>query len=136
MGNGPIDKRIDPKECPASALAFLGDAVYSALVRKHLLLTGETSAKALHARAISYVSAPAQYRISQFFPQMLTEEEYAIFKRGRNAETGHPPKHGTLQEYHAATGLETLFGYWELTGAKERMKQIFDQIINCVEGEL
>ena len=59
---------------------------------------------------------------------MLTEEETAQFKRGRNAKVGHSPKSATDAEYHTATGIEALFGYLYLSGKTERIKQLFATI--------
>jgi len=63
----------------------------------------------------------------------LTEEELAVFKRGRNAKTGHQPKSATVGEYHCATGVEALFGYLYLTGQTERIEELFAIIFQ--EGE-
>ena len=54
----------------------------------------------------------------------LTEEEQAVFLRGRNAA----PKHAHQAEYRYATGLEALFGYLYLTGAADRMQELMQQI--------
>mgnify|MGYP000115882885 FL=1 len=64
---------------------------------------------------------------------LLTEEELAVFKRGRNAKTGHQPKSATVGEYHCATGVEALFGYLYLTGQTERIEELFAIIFQ--EGE-
>ena len=54
----------------------------------------------------------------------LTENEELIYKRGRNAHTSHTPKNASSAEYHAATGLETLFGYLYLSGNIERIREL------------
>lgn len=126
-------EKMDPKMYNSLSLAFLGDAVYGMMVRKHLLKHGDLPAKRLHAKAISYVSASSQYKITSIFPEILTEEEYEVFKRGRNAVAGHQPKHGTLQEYHAATGLEAVFGYLQLKEDTERIEELFAKIAEYVE---
>ena len=56
---------------------------------------------------------------------MMTEEEFAVFRRGRNAKVNSVPKAATLGEYHEATALETLFGYLYLTGRRERINELF-----------
>ena len=76
--------------------------------------------------ALSYVSAPAQAEaVKRLFP-VLTEEELAVFKRGRNTRVGSIPKGASPEQYHAATGLETLFGWLWLSGAHERLSRLFD----------
>lgn len=58
----------------------------------------------------------------------LTEDELAIFKRGRNAKVGHSPKSATDGEYHCATGVEALFGYLYLNNEIDRIKELFSKI--------
>jgi ribonuclease-3 family protein len=56
---------------------------------------------------------------------MLTEEEEAVFRRGRNIGHTNTPKSATVSEYRAATGIEALFGYLWLAKAQERMRELF-----------
>jgi ribonuclease-3 family protein len=60
----------------------------------------------------------------------LSEDEMAVFKRGRNFHTSNTPKSSSAKQYHTATGLETLFGYLYLTGKNERLRELFDVIWN------
>ena len=106
-------------------LAHLGDAVYELMVRAWLCQTGKVTSKGLHAAAVSYVSAPAQTAAAQKILPGLTDEELRIFKRGRNTRVNSVPAHATLEEYHTATGLETLFGYLYLHGRTERLNKLF-----------
>lgn len=82
----------------------------------------------LHRESVKYVSAKAQTEAYAKIKDMLTEEETAQFKRGRNAKVGHSPKSATDAEYHTATGIEALFGYLYLSGKTERIKQLFAAI--------
>ena len=106
-------------------LAHMGDAVYELLVRAWLCTQGGKTSHGLHKAAVSHVSAPAQACVArQIFPQ-LTEEEQAVFKRGRNARVNATPQGASPEEYHAATGLEALFGYLYLKGETDRIGEIF-----------
>jgi ribonuclease-3 family protein len=49
-----------------------------------------------------------------------------VYRRGRNCVHANVPRHATVIQYRRATGLEALFGYLELTGARERMAELFD----------
>ena len=66
---------------------------------------------------------------------LLTEEEAAVFRRGRNAKVGHTPKGATDAEYHAATGLEALFGWLDLCGRAERAEELFTAMVEGLEKE-
>ncbi|MDR1629640.1 MAG: ribonuclease III [Oscillospiraceae bacterium] len=113
-----------PGQMHTASLAFLGDAVYSLLVRERLAaLYGK--AEDLHTRAVGFVSARAQAESAKKLLPHLTEEELALFKRGRNMQTAHKPKGVTDAEYHSATGLETLFGYLYLSGEFARLHALF-----------
>lgn len=114
----------------ALGLAHLGDAVYELMVRTWLCRCGRATAKGLHKAAIKYVSAPAQAQGVEKLLTVLTEEELAVFRRGRNTHVNSVPHSATLEEYHAATGLETLFGYLWLKNRKDRLNQLFEIITN------
>ena len=123
-----FDLHLTPAEIgaiPNLTLAYTGDAVFELLVRSRLCRLGKAPGE-LNAMALSYVSAPAQAEaVKRLFP-VLTEEELAVFKRGRNTRVGSIPKGASPEQYHAATGLETLFGWLWLSGAHERISQLFD----------
>ncbi len=110
-------------------LAHIGDAVYELLVRTWLCAHGKTTSKGLHKETVSYVAAPAQARAAAKILDKLTEEELTAFKRGRNAKVHSVPKNADISEYHSATGLETLFGFLYLKGAKDRLNELFSMIV-------
>ena len=109
-------------------LAFLGDAVYEQLVRERLVLTANMPVKKLHSEAVERVRAAYQSRAVEEIIPILTEEETAVFKRGRNATGNTVPKSSNPVEYRRATALETLFGYLKLTENYQRMVELFDII--------
>jgi len=111
------------------ALAHIGDAVFELMVRTLLCTTGTSTAKNMHNRAVSFVSAKAQASAAEKISILLDEEEQLIYKRGRNIHLNTVPKGSTHEEYHAATGMETLFGYLYLTGKSERLNELFSIII-------
>ncbi len=107
-------------------LAFLGDAVYSLLVRNMLALSANKPTGKLHKESITYVNAAFQAQaIKEMLPHLSENEEY-IFKRGRNAHSAHSPKNQSDADYRYATGLETLYGYLYLCGETQRIKEIFN----------
>lgn len=112
-------------EISALGLAHCGDAVFELLVRSWLCLTGKATPKNLHRATVSYVCAPAQAaRVERMLP-LLSEEELAQYRRGRNAHVHGIPKNATHEEYSKATGLECLFGYLYLSGRTDRINELF-----------
>ena len=109
----------------AIGLAHMGDAVYETLVRTWLCVHGKATGKELHRTTIALVCAQKQAELAQRVLPQLTEEELAIYKRGRNANVHAMPRSATPAQYHAATGLECLMGWLYLRGDKERAEQLF-----------
>ena len=97
-------------------LAHIGDGVYELLCRARLCAKGETTVNQLHRDTIALVKAPAQARLSEKILPLLTPEELAYFRRGKNAHVHAVPKSATPQEYAKATGVEALFGALYLAG--------------------
>ena len=112
----------------SAALAFLGDAVYEKLVREMIVTRANMPAAKLHNEAVKYVCCEYQSEAVERIFDRLSDEEQAVYKRGRNSDGISPPKHSSAQDYRRATGLECLFGYLELTGETERIREIFEMI--------
>ena len=117
---------FDPRTASSQALAYLGDAALEVLVRTRLVESGYTSSKSLNANALEYVRAGAQAKAMERIAPVLSEEEHAVFHRGRNMGHGTHPKGATVGEYRNATGMEALFGYLSITGQRTRMQELFD----------
>lgn len=127
-----FDIRLDDgllRQMSVLGLAHVGDAVYDLLIRTWLCAHGSKTSKGLHRETVSYVNAPAQARAAAKIMESFTEEEHTAFKRGRNAKVNSIPKNADIAEYHAATGLETLFGYLYLKGEKNRINELFAMIV-------
>lgn len=121
----PCMDRRDVNGISALSLAHLGDAVFELLVRTWLCAHGGGLVKNLHRTTVSYVSAPAQAaRMERMLP-LLTEEEQAMYRRGRNAHVHMIPKNASHEQYSKATGLECLFGSLYLLGRRERVNELF-----------
>lgn len=106
-------------------LAHVGDGVYELMVRTWLCRRGGQTVLRLHRESVELVKAPTQARFADKLKPVLTEEELAFFRRGKNAHTHAAPKSATPQEYAKATGLETLFGALYLQGKTDRLNQLF-----------
>ncbi len=117
------------------ALAHVGDAVYELFVRTYLARHGQTKVTDLHRATVAMVKAGAQAKAAAVILPMLTEEEHAVYKRGRNSHVNSVPKGASKAEYHAATALEAVFGYLHLAGEDERARELFDAVLRA-QGEI
>ena len=106
-------------------LAHLGDAVYELLVRSWLCTHGRATGKGLHRAAVELVRASAQAERAEKIQPMLSEEELAVYKRGRNAHVHTIPHNASRSDYLKATALESLLGWLYLRGEKERINELF-----------
>ena len=109
-----------------AALAYLGDCIIELCVRQRLVNQGLASSRTLNKAALDYVRAPKQAEAMKNILPLLTEEEDAVFHRGRNIGHTNTPKAATVAEYRAATGMEALFGYLHLAGRNERINELFE----------
>ena len=105
-------------------LAYIGDAIFELVVRTVLVERKNTQAEKLHKAATKIVKAETQALMIEALKDDLTEEELAVFKRGRNAKAVTRAKNATMSEYRRATGFEALMGYLYLKGDMERMIEL------------
>jgi len=111
-------------------LAYLGDAVFELLVRVSLLQNGGGRTGDMTKQAGKIVRAASQSDMYHRLLPVLTEEEVAVLKRGRNASAKSRPKSASVSEYRHATGVEALFGYLYIMGRDERIQKLFDLCIS------
>ena len=131
-----LDKKVDVASLSPLNLAFVGDTDFDLLVRSELVCEANRPVNALHKSASSKVCAKAQAAAMNSIIPMLSEDELAVFKRGRNARTGGIPKNQSSADYHYATGLECLFGWLYLKGRTERIRELYSAISSAeVSGD-
>lgn len=121
---------VDYRMLGGLSLAFIGDAVYELLIRKYILSKGDARVKTLHNDCVKLVNADFQAEMSDRLMPMLTDEELAVFKRGRNAHAGHTPKNKSEAQYHKSTGFEALIGYLYLKKDFSRLDCFFSLILS------
>ena len=119
-------------EYSGASLAYLGDAVMEVLVRQMLVKRGIGNAGKLSAMSLDYVRATNQSRGLEGLLPHLTEEENAVYHRGRNAAGAHPTS-ASVNDYRRATGLEALFGYLHLKGDTARLDELFALFVSYLE---
>lgn len=116
-------------------LAYLGDAWIELAVREHLLAKGWTKVNDLHKRAIRFTSAVGQSKVAIRWleVQFLSEEELAIYKRGRNAVGYRKPANTDREAYQRATGVEALFGHLRATQQEVRLGELLLSYLTILE---
>ena len=114
------------------SLAYVGDAVYEVYVRSYVMQDGNMQVNKLHRAATHYVSAKAQSSIIHSIMEHLTEDEIAIFKRGRNAHSYTSAKNADIVDYRHATGFEALIGYLFISKNFDRLNEIIKMSIDSV----
>ena len=123
-----MEKELNPNQLSPLNLAFIGDCVFSLMVREKLLRESNRPVNDLHKDSVKLVNASKQAEFIDLLMPYLTETEIGIFKRGRNAHTVNSSKSSTVEQYHKATGFEALFGFLYLKGDYARLKELFDII--------
>ncbi|CAM3735215.1 Mini-ribonuclease 3 [Erysipelothrix urinaevulpis] len=118
-----------------NVLAFIGDAVMSLQVREYLVSLGLTKTKELQETSVKFVSAEAQ---SKFMTKMLddnilSDDELAIYRRGRNAKSASAAKNADIKDYRIATGFEALWGYLHMSKQLERLEELWELFKSEVE---
>lgn len=114
-------KDVDIRTYSPLTLAYIGDAIYDLVIRTIVVERGNRSANNLHKKTVTYVNARVQAKMMDVLEGELTEEEQAVYHRGRNAKSYTSAKNASIIEYRKATGLEALCGYLYLQGEQERM---------------
>lgn len=130
-----LKQTIKPQEISSLALAYMGDAIYEAYVRRHLLEKGIVKPHLLQKEAVNYVSAKSQSFCVHTLLQeeILDEEEKAVVRRGRNAKSNTVPKNTDVQTYRYSTAFEALVGYHYLAGNFTRLDELVELCFQWVE---
>ena len=111
-------------------LAHMGDCVFEIFCRSYLCAQGGKTVDKLHRETIHMVKATSQAKFVEKLLPLLTEEELAYYRRGKNSHVHAVPKSATPAEYAKATGLEALFGALWLMGRTERLNELFIAVMN------
>ena len=115
-------------------LAHMGDCVFEILCRAYLCTRGDKTVDRLHKDTIHMVKATSQAKFADKMLPLLTEEELAFYRRGKNSHVHAVPKSCTPAEYAKATGLEALFGALYLAGKTERLNELFKAVMEETNG--
>ena len=125
---------LQVKEITNLGLAHIGDGVFELLCRSYLCAKGGKTVDRLHRDTIQMVKATSQAKFADKMLPLLTEEELAYYRRGKNSHVHAVPKSATPAEYAKATGVEALFGALFLLGRKDRANEIFQTVMEADNG--
>ena len=118
-------KEVDIKEYSPLTLAYIGDSIYDLIIKSLVINEGNKQVQKLHRETSSMVQASAQSKMMRTIQEHMTEEEHAVFKRGRNAKSVSPAKNQSITDYRRETGFEALMGYLYL---KKEWKRMLDLV--------
>lgn len=119
----------DIKSYSGLTLAYIGDAIYDLVIRTYIVKQGNAPVNMLHKKVVKLVQASAQAKLYHTIQDKLTDEEQAIYKRGRNAKSFTSAKNADIVEYRTATGLEALIGYLYLSGQTSRLLELIHPVL-------
>lgn len=114
-------KEVDVRAYSPLTLAYIGDAVYELVIRTVIVERANKAANELHKKTVKYVQAGTQAAMIMALQDVLTEDEIAVFKRGRNAKSNTSAKNASITDYRKATGFEALIGYLYLMDDMDRV---------------
>ena len=126
---------VDIREQSPLTLAFVGDAVYTLLIREHIATDKRQPINNLNQLSVKYISAKGQFMALGLITEILTEEEQNMVRRGKNASKASVAKHASVEEYRSSTGFECMLGYLKLTGQADRIKYLVDYIFENLKFE-
>ena len=126
---------VDLKTYSSLTLAYLGDAAYELVIRSLVVEQGNAPVNKLHKRSSRLVKAKAQAEAAVKLLDVFTEEEMAVYKRGRNARSHTMAKNAEMTDYRMATGFEAVMGYLHLKQDYERMVTLIHLGIGDKLGE-
>lgn len=117
-------KEVDIRAYSPLTLAYIGDCVYDLIIRTVVVERGNEPANKLHKKTVAYVKAQTQAAMIEALSPYLTEEEEAVYRRGRNAKSYTSAKNASIGDYRKATGMEALVGYLYLTRQEARIMEL------------
>lgn len=129
-------EEVDIRTYSPLTLAYIGDAVYEIIIRTVVVERGNRAAERLHKRSIKYVNAATQAAMAEALMDELSEDELAVYKRGRNAKSYTTAKNASVGDYRKATGFEALLGYLYLQDKMERVIELVKTALEKLELEL
>lgn len=135
-----IQKTLDLQEVDITSysplvLAFIGDCVYDLVIKTMIINRGNKQVHKLHEETSRFVQASTQSLMMRSMQELLTEEEHAVYRRGRNAKSVSPAKNQSITDYRRATGFEALLGYLYLKKEYKRLLELVKAGLDSLDEE-
>ena len=118
-------EKVDPAMYSPLTLAYIGDSIYDLIIKSLIINQGNKQVNKLHKETSELVQAATQSFMMRTLQEQLSDEERAVYKRGRNAKSISPAKNQSITDYRRATGFEALLGYLYL---KKEWKRMLDLV--------
>ena len=128
-------KEVDIKSYSPLTLAYIGDGIYDLIIRTLVINKGDKQVQKLHLETSALVNAGTQSKMMRVLQEHLSEEEHAVYKRGRNAKSVSPAKNQSVTDYRRATGFEALLGYLYLKKDWERILNLVKMGLDSLNSE-
>lgn len=128
-------REVDIEEYSPLTLAYIGDSIYDLIIKTLVVNHGNKQVQKLHSETSALVQASAQSHMMRTIQEHLTEEEHAIYKRGRNAKSVSPAKNQSVTDYRRATGFEAVMGYLYLNKEWKRMLELVKVGLDSLEDK-
>lgn len=129
-------QEVDIRTYSPLALAYIGDCVFDLVIKNIVLNRGNKQVQKLHQETSRIVQASSQSKMMRVIQEKLTEEEHAVYKRGRNSKTVSPAKNQSVTDYRRATGFEALIGYLYLKKEWKRMLELIKMGLTALEEDI
>jgi len=129
-------KSVDVRTYSPLTLAYIGDAIFDVVIRTVVVERANRPANQLHKETVKYVKAETQAQMIEVLMPLFTEEELAVYKRGKNAKPYTKAKNASYGEYHKATGFEAVIGYLYLQDNMSRILELVQTGISQIGMEL
>ena len=118
------------------SLAFIGDCVYDLVIKSLIIRKGNRPVNVMQKETSRLVQASAQSAMMRVMQEHLTEEEHAVYRRGRNARSVSPAKNQSITDYRRATGFEALIGWLYLRHEYGRLTELVTIGLQSMEQDL
>lgn len=126
---------IEAAQCSPLVLAYIGDCVFDLVIKTMVVGRGNRQVHKMHEETSRYVQASAQSFMMRSIQEHLTEEEHAVYRRGRNAKSVSPAKNQSITDYRRATGFEALTGYLYLKKEYKRLTDLIEIGLQSMESK-
>ena len=129
-------EEVDLRNYSPLTLAFLGDCVFDLIIRTVIVERGNRASESLHKKKSAIVKAQTQAQMAELLLESLSEEETAVYKRGRNAKSYSTAKNASVTDYRKATGFEALLGYLYLQNKEDRIIELVKSALQQMNMEI